>query len=184
MDSLLNRFQIIHFFSVSLGVFDLTAGAGADVAADVDHVDRVRQVDLPLVHIVQHLLGPRRPDLIVPAVPEQPHADHDIPLERQSLLRLQELLLEPRTPAEGYDRVFVNHNLSIKVTESLSETQSPFPKQIRKKTPSKGLPAADLPRHLAQNRLSLGGDPHTERTRRRLCADLWNPISEPHGPAG
>ena len=119
--------QIQNLLPRGLCILDLAPRARADVAPHVDHVDRIREVDLPLVHIVQHLLGPGRPDLLVPAVPEQPHADHDIALERQTLLRLQELLLETRTPAKGYDGVFGDHFLTLKVRIPGQNHKNPIP---------------------------------------------------------
>ena len=87
-------FQIPYPLPLALGIFNLRAGAGADVAADVDDVDLIGHVDLALVHIVQHLLGALGPDFFVAAMAEQADADDDVALEGQALLRLQELLLE------------------------------------------------------------------------------------------
>ena len=47
--------------------------------------------------------------LLVTAVPEQPHADDNVPRQRQALLRFEELLLETRAAAEGDDWVFADH---------------------------------------------------------------------------
>ena len=44
-----------------------------------------------------------------PAVPEQANGYDDVSLKRQSLLRLQILLLEPCAAAEGYYFVFADH---------------------------------------------------------------------------
>lgn len=53
------------------GIFNLRAGAAADVAADIDHVNPVSHVDLALVHVVKHLLRALGPYLIVPRMTEQ-----------------------------------------------------------------------------------------------------------------
>ncbi len=63
------------------------------------------------MHVVQHFLGALGPDLVVAGVPEEPDADHDVAFERQPLLRLQELLLEARASAKGYDGVVAEHLL-------------------------------------------------------------------------
>ena len=106
-------FQIFNGFALAEGVVDFAAGALADVTAHVDHVDAVGHVDFALVHIVQHLLGAGRPDFVVAAVPEQAHADDDVALQSQPLLRLQELLLEARAAAEGYYGVFADHRVTV-----------------------------------------------------------------------
>ena len=90
-------------------MLDLRPGAGTDVPADVDHIDFICHVDLPLVHVVQHLLGAFGPDLIVAGVPEQADADHDVPLQRQPLLRFHKRILEAGAAAEGDDFIFPNH---------------------------------------------------------------------------
>ena len=46
-------------------------------------------------------------------MPEKADTDNNVPRQRQPLLRLQELLLEARAAAEGYDGVFVDHDLEI-----------------------------------------------------------------------
>ena len=48
-------------------------------------------------------------------MPEEADGDHDVPLERQPLLHLQELLLEARAAAEGYDFVVAAHEVIILV---------------------------------------------------------------------
>ena len=91
------------------GILDLRLGTRTDIAADVDHVDGIRHIDLPLVHIVQHLLGPLGPDFFIARMAKEPDADNDVALESQLLLNLKKLFLEARAAAEGYDRVFTNH---------------------------------------------------------------------------
>ena len=95
------------------GVVDFATRAGTDVAADVDDIDAVGHVDLALVHVVEHLLGPFGPYFVVAAVAEQADADDDVAGEGQALLRLQELLLKARAAAKGYDGVFAGHNNRI-----------------------------------------------------------------------
>ena len=92
-----------------LGVFNFAAGALADIAAHVDDVDAVGHVNLALVHIVQHLLCALGPDFIVAAMAEKADADDDVAGEGEALLCFQELLLEARAAAEGYDGVFADH---------------------------------------------------------------------------
>ena len=87
-------FQIPNPLPQTLGIFNLRAGAGADVAADVDDIDLIGHVDLALVHIVKHLLGALRPDLIVAAMAEQADADYDVAFKGKALLGFEELVLE------------------------------------------------------------------------------------------
>ena len=87
-------FQIPNPLPQTLRILNLRAGAGADIATDVDDIDLIGHVDLALVHIVQHLLGTLGPDLIVAAMAEQTDADDDVALEGKALLSLKELLLE------------------------------------------------------------------------------------------
>ena len=91
------------------GVFDFASRALADIAAHVDDVDAVGHVDFALVHVVEHFLGPFGPDFVVAAVAEKADADDDVAGEGQAFLCFQELLLEARAAAEGYDGVFADH---------------------------------------------------------------------------
>lgn len=52
-------------------VFNFAAGTLADIAANVNHVNRVHHVNLPFVHVVQHLLDTFGPDFLVTAMDEQ-----------------------------------------------------------------------------------------------------------------
>ena len=101
--------KIKYFLASPNSILDLRPRALPDVPANVDHIDGVRHVDLALVHVVQHLLRPLGPHLLVPAVPEQPYADDNVSRQRQALLRFEELLLETRAAAEGDDWVFSDH---------------------------------------------------------------------------
>ena len=109
---MLKVLQVFHRFTVRQGIVDFAPGALADVSAHVDDVDAVGHINLALVHVIQHLLGSLRPDFIVPAVSEQANTDDDVARKGQALLRLQELLLEARAAAEGYDGVFADHILN------------------------------------------------------------------------
>ena len=109
MPDLIGHLQVFHRLPVRQGVVDFATRAGADITVDVDDVDTVSHVDFALVHVVEHLLGPFGPYFVVAAVAEQADADDDVARESQALLRLQELLLEARAAAEGYDEVFADH---------------------------------------------------------------------------
>ena len=83
----------------------------ADISAHVDDEDLVGHVDFALVHIVQHLLGAFGPDFVVATMAEKADADDDVARKGQAFLRFQELLLEARAAAEGYDGVFADHGV-------------------------------------------------------------------------
>jgi len=53
-------------------------------------------------------------------VSEEADADDDVAREGQALLRLQELLLETRAAAEGYDWVFADHEIYFNKCRLLS----------------------------------------------------------------
>ena len=106
-------FQIADRFSVRCGIFDLAAGAAADVAPDIDDKYLVGHVYLALVHVVQHLLGAFRPHFIISRMAEETDADDDVALKRQALLGFDELLLEAGAPAKGYDFVSAYHTTKL-----------------------------------------------------------------------
>ncbi len=98
-------------------VLDLGACAGADVPADVDHVDLVGQVDLALVHVVEHFLDAGEvsgirffPDFAIAGVAEEPDADDDVSFQGQALLGVHEGVFEAGAAAEGGDGVGADHN--------------------------------------------------------------------------
>ena len=107
------RFQVHDLLPVPRRVVDLGASALADVAADIDDIDGVSHVDLAFVHVVQHLLRPFRPDLIVTGMTEKADTDDDVAFQGETFLGLKELLLEARAAAEGYDLVFTDHKLLV-----------------------------------------------------------------------
>ena len=109
---LVRSFKILNFLPCPFGIFDFTAGAGADVAADIDDEDFIRHINLALVHIVQHLLGAFSPDLVIACMSEQADADYNVALKGQTFLRFNELVLEAGTAAEGDDFVFSFHKKS------------------------------------------------------------------------
>ena len=113
MLSIIILLQISYPLPLTLRIFNLRAGAGADVAADVDDVDLIGHVDLTLVQIVKHFLGTLGPDLIVATMAEQADADDDVAFEGKALLGFEELVLEACRAAEGYDGVFAGHVLLI-----------------------------------------------------------------------
>ena len=125
-------FQIIYFFAVGFGVFYFAAGALADVATHVDDIDAVGHVDFSFVHIVEHFLGPFRPDFIVSAVAEKNNADDDIAFEDETFLGLMEQLLEACASTQGYNRILfylpcsnaVFYN-AVRLAESVWTTNEP-----------------------------------------------------------
>ena len=105
-------FQVFNIFPSTLGVLNLTPGAAADITVHIDDEDFVRHINLAFVHVVQHLLGAFGPHLIIARVAKEADANDDIPLQRQTLLRLKELVLETGAAAQGYDFVFAYHGVS------------------------------------------------------------------------
>ena len=82
----LRFFQIAYRFASHPGVFDFRPCAGSYVSTDVYDIDLVGHVDLAFVHVVQHLLGAFRPDLIIAGVAEEADADDDVALQREVVL--------------------------------------------------------------------------------------------------
>ena len=70
--------QVSYCYSLRLCVGDFVAGAFADVTADIDDEDLVSQVDLSLVHVIQHGLGTFCPYLSVTAMAEQTDGDDNV----------------------------------------------------------------------------------------------------------
>ena len=97
---------------MQLRIFNLRPGAGSDIAANIDHEDLIRHIDLPLMHVIQHLFGAFRPNLIISGVTEETNADDDISLQGQLLLRLHESVLKAGAAAKGNDSILPYHNLS------------------------------------------------------------------------
>ena len=94
-------FQITDLFAVTDGILDFRAGTLTDIAAHIDDIDGVRHVNLPLVHVVEHLLRVARPDFLVSGVAEEAHADDDVAFEGEAFLRFDELILEAGAAAQG-----------------------------------------------------------------------------------
>ena len=69
-------------------ILNLGPGAGPDITVDVDHEDLIGHIDFPFVHVVQHLLGPLGPDLIITGVPKKTNADDNVSFQRKTLLFL------------------------------------------------------------------------------------------------
>ena len=63
------------------------------------------------MHIIQHLLGALRPDLIVTGMTKEADADDNVTFQRQALLCLHEGILKPGAPAERDDFIFSDHLL-------------------------------------------------------------------------
>ena len=102
-------FQIPNRFPCTRGEFDFAPGATPNVAPDVDDEDFVRHFDLALMHVVQHLLCPFAPHLVIAGVPKESYANDNISLKGQTLLCFNELVLETRAAAESYDFVWALH---------------------------------------------------------------------------
>ena len=81
-------------------------------AAHIDDVDSVGHVDFPLVHVIEHLLCPFGPHLIIARMAKQADANDDVASKGQALLCFQILLLELCAAAEGYYFVFADHNIT------------------------------------------------------------------------
>ena len=110
-------FQIVDGPPVLLRVFNLAAGTLSDVSSLVDDIDFIGHVDLPFMHVVQHGLGPFRPDFVVAGMAEETDRDNDVPFQRQAFLRLYERVLEARTAAKGNDFVFADHILAVMLSQ-------------------------------------------------------------------
>ncbi len=106
---LFHSLEISYGTAMGHGIFNLTAGAAAYVTADINDEYLIRHVYLTLMHVIQHLLGAFRPYLIVTGMTEQSNAYDYVPLKGKTFLRLQELLLEARAAAQGYDLVIPYH---------------------------------------------------------------------------
>ena len=50
---------------MTLGIFNLRSGTGANITADINDENFVSHVNLALVHIVQHFLSALGPDFII-----------------------------------------------------------------------------------------------------------------------
>lgn len=74
--------------------------------------DFIGHIDLTLMHVVKHFLGPFVPDFIVSGMPEQSDTDYDIPFKSKSFLFLKELLLKAGAATQGYDFIFADHFLA------------------------------------------------------------------------
>ena len=48
--------QIMHGLTMRCGILDFSSCTGSDIAADIDHEDLIRHIDLPLMHGVSELL--------------------------------------------------------------------------------------------------------------------------------
>ena len=94
---------------MSFGILNLRACTGADITANIDDKDCVGHVNLPLVHIVQHLFCPRGPYFFIATVTKEADTDDDVAFESETFLRFEELFLEACTAAEGYDWIFADH---------------------------------------------------------------------------
>ena len=94
-------FHVTDLFSVTDGILDFRAGTLTDIAAHIDDIDGIGHVNLPLVHVVKHLLRVTRPKLLVPTVAEKGYADDDVAFEGKALLRFDELVLEAGATAQG-----------------------------------------------------------------------------------
>ena len=105
--------KVIYSFAINFGILDFRPSALADVTANVNHIDGVSHVDLAFMHVVKHLFGAFGPDLVISGMSEKTDTDDDIAFEGKALLRFEELLLETRTAAKGYDVVFADHIISL-----------------------------------------------------------------------
>ena len=110
--------QIPHFLPRPLRVGNLLPGALSDIPANINHVDGICHVDLAFMHIIQHLLRPFGPDLLVAGMTKKTNADNDVTSEGEAFLRLDELVLETGTAAKGDDGIFTYHTIAIYMTGS------------------------------------------------------------------
>ena len=101
--------QVLYDLAICHGICYLTASTLSDIPADIDDKDLIRQVDLTLMHIIQHSLRPLSPNLIIPAMPKQADRNDNITFKRKPLLRLKILFLELSAAAEGDDFVGADH---------------------------------------------------------------------------
>ena len=92
------------------GILDFSSCTGSDIAADIDHEDLIRHIDLPLMHVIQHFLGSFRPDFLITGVTEEANTDDDVSLQRQAFLRLHESVLKAGASTEGDDFILSYHN--------------------------------------------------------------------------
>src|SRR5574344_550560 len=120
-----NFFKIIHFLSVHLSILNLAPRAAADISAHVNHKNLIRHINLPLVHIIQHLLGPFRPHLIIPAMPKQSNGNHYKTLKSQLLLRRKKFLLKLCASAQRHHFILSYHIIATYLLLASSFSTSP-----------------------------------------------------------
>ena len=62
------------------------------------------------MHVIQHLLGPLCPDLIISTVPEKTYGDYDVAFQSQAFLNLQEFIFETSAAAKRDDLILSLHD--------------------------------------------------------------------------
>ena len=102
------------------GVLYFRTSTGANISTNIDNVDGICHIYLPLVHIVQHLLGPGSPYLIVTRMAEETDTDDDIAFESETFLCLKELFFEASATAESNDRESTYHIIVFQSSMSIS----------------------------------------------------------------
>ncbi len=107
-----NRAERADLLAAGERIGNLPRGALSDIPARVHDEDLVRHINLAQVHLVQHLLRPLRPDLLIAAVSEEPDRDDDVAIQCQALLRLNIFVPEASAAAEGYDFESALHTIS------------------------------------------------------------------------
>ena len=70
--------QVSHSLPCRDRILNLGSCTGPDIPADIDHKDLICHVDLPLMHVIEHLLGTLSPDLIIAGMTEETDADDNI----------------------------------------------------------------------------------------------------------
>ena len=103
--------QIVYLLTGLGGIGNLTLGTLTDVATDIDDKYLVCKVYLSQMHIIEHFLSARFPNLFITRMSEQTDTDDNAAFQRQPFLDFKELILETGTSAKRDDFVILYHSL-------------------------------------------------------------------------
>ena len=92
------------------GVFYLAPGGRANVAVFIYYKNLIGKVNLPFMHVVEHLLCIFTPNLVIAGMPEKPDAYNNISFKGQPFLLLHEFIPETGAAAKRYNPVTSYHN--------------------------------------------------------------------------
>ncbi len=102
-------FEKKYMLAVFTSILDFRSRALPNVPTNIDDIDGVAHINLTLVHVVEHFLGPFSPNFIIARMAEKAHTDDNVAIQGKALLRLEKLVLETGAATEGYYWVFADH---------------------------------------------------------------------------